>query len=188
MLGYNWNVNSKCLLFLFWWNELIQARLYHIKYRFIGKLLSGCPVHWLQGLRPGKSQGGKVVRGRRKRERALRRERERELGERMESKCLDFVGKSHWEKGSPVFDLESSGLGQDMPGRDWGILEELGGQIYTSVSCPSVQNQTIRVKEIAEIVSVNQYANLINQCSVQGKKWDSRKGDSSCCPLGGVLG
>lgn len=39
-------------------------------------------------------------------------------GEGMGSKCLDYVGKSHWEKGSPVFELESSGLGQGMPGRD----------------------------------------------------------------------
>ena len=47
-------------------------------------------------------------RKRRKRRRMIRRIRERE---KEIPKCLDYIGKSLWEKGSPAAVLESSGLG-----------------------------------------------------------------------------
>ena len=44
-----------------------------------------------------------------KREKRKEQEREWERGE--ETKMLDYIGKSLWEKGSPASGLENSGLG-----------------------------------------------------------------------------
>jgi hypothetical protein len=58
----------------------------------------------------------------RKREKHVRSKRKGEREER-EQKCLDYIRKiyrkSLWGKGSPFPELESSKLGQSMPGRDW---------------------------------------------------------------------
>jgi hypothetical protein len=46
-----------------------------------------------------------------KREKRKEQEREWEKGE--ETKMLDYIGKSLWEKGSPTSGLENSGLGAE---------------------------------------------------------------------------
>jgi hypothetical protein len=68
---------------------------------------------------------------RKERERKREKEREKERGdklreeekekkrERERAKCLDYIGRSLWGKGSPVSGLESAGFGgQGMPTRD----------------------------------------------------------------------
>lgn len=54
----------------------------YVKGRFIGKLLSGGPVHWPEGPRPGKlpGEGGGLREGERKKERKGIRHRERRRG------------------------------------------------------------------------------------------------------------
>ena len=59
-----------------------------------------------QGSRHGKSE---MRMG--KREKRKEQEREWEKGE--ETKMLDYIGKSLWEKGSPTSGLENSGLGAE---------------------------------------------------------------------------
>ena len=46
------------------------------------------------------------------------RERERGEGACESAKCLDYIGKNLWGKGSPAPGLESSDGGQCMLGRD----------------------------------------------------------------------
>ena len=86
-------------------NEYIQDRLDYIKCRFIGKLLSG------KLLAPRK-EAREVTMGIRERAPKQRKKsrRRRERRER-KPKCLDYIGKSLWGKGSPAPGLESSGLG-----------------------------------------------------------------------------
>ena len=100
-------INISDTLFLLQRSEPIQARLEYIKGRFIGKLLSGeftGPKDWGQ-----RSHHWDRRRGR-------GRERECVQGEEKETgwekpKCLDYIGRILWRKGSPAPRLKSSGFG-----------------------------------------------------------------------------
>jgi hypothetical protein len=100
--------------FLCWQNEPVQARFEYIKGRLIGKLLLGeftGPKDQGQGSHHG-SWGREIKR---KGKHAERKGKEKK---RERPKYLHYIGKILWEKGSPASGLESSGLAQDMPGRD----------------------------------------------------------------------
>lgn len=123
---------------------------------------SGCPVYWPQGLIQ-ESPGGEVGKGKRKREMAPHREREKEMWGVGGTQTIWIIGKSCWGKDSPSPWAGKFRVGgrvcQVGTEECWENLEARSAlicKICTPVSCPRVQSQTVPVKEIARIVSVNQ--------------------------------
>jgi hypothetical protein len=77
-------------------------------------------------------------------ERQRQRDRQRDRKRQRKPKCLDYIGKSLWGRGSP--DLEFK-----MSGSDWGMLGESGGQAHfgmllcTSVVCLRSESQPFSI-------------------------------------------